>query len=128
MNYSFRRCLSSNLFVKYEHSVEFAVVASFVQIYMESVFDLLSGDLTPLTIREDFSASPLRTNSQTTQYQHHHSNNNNNFVQSSGTGIFIDQLTQVAITHPMQLLELISVGTQNRAAAATLMVNQSFVN
>ena len=70
------------------------MTASFVQIYNENIFDLLSGDENHLLIREDPKQG----------------------------GIFVGQLTHVVVQNALQLLEVLSVGTIQRASASTLMV------
>lgn len=78
---------------KNKNSTEFRVAVSFLQIYMENLMDLLDTSKTNLNIRED-----------------------------PRLGIFVENLTQVVVQEPVDILELIKEGAQNRVFSCTNMV------
>ena len=69
----------------YSHSADLLITLSFLQIYMENVYDLLKPDKKPLKLREDPSG-----------------------------GIFVSDLTQVPIDSFSQATNLINAGICNR--------------
>eukprot|EP00698_Gefionella_okellyi_P000453 TRINITY_DN10409_c0_g1_i1.p1 TRINITY_DN10409_c0_g1~~TRINITY_DN10409_c0_g1_i1.p1 ORF type:complete len:471 (+),score=66.67 TRINITY_DN10409_c0_g1_i1:508-1920(+) len=71
---------------------EFRVVVSFLQIYLETIHDLLDPRKTNLVIRED-----------------------------PKSGVFVDQLTQAPVTSASHLMQTIAAGARNRATSSTLM-------
>lgn len=66
-----------------------------MQLYQETVLDLLTPNGTNLLVREDPKASTF----------------------------YVDQLTHVVVESPMQLLELVQLGSVNRISSGTLMVS-----
>lgn len=74
-------------------SIEFRVTVSFLQIYMENTMDLLDTGKTNLNIRED-----------------------------PKLGIFVENLSQVVVKEPSDVMELIRDGAQNRVFGSTNMV------
>mmetsp|Transcript_5036 Transcript_5036/g.12089 ORF Transcript_5036/g.12089 Transcript_5036/m.12089 type:complete len:87 (-) Transcript_5036:1479-1739(-) len=74
-------------------SSEFRVTVSFYELYLETIKDLLEPSHTNLNIRED-----------------------------PKTGVFLEGLTQVVVTSPKQLLDLIQEGAAGRATSTTRMV------
>jgi hypothetical protein len=102
----------------------FTVQASYVQLYCESVYDLLQG----YSIGGDRGLTSPGGN-----------NNNNNinsgtFLSSSSslqiredpeTGVFVEGATWVNVEDMTQCLSVLAAGSRNRAVAATLMNAQS---
>ena len=70
------------------------MTSSFIEIYNDNIYDLLVSTTGSLNIRED-----TRTGE-----------------------VYVENLTQVTVRSPMQLLELISLGSRTRVTASTLMV------
>ncbi|KAL0221104.1 hypothetical protein RCL1_000958 [Eukaryota sp. TZLM3-RCL] len=71
---------------------EFRVTVSFMQIYMETIMDLLDCSKVNLSIRED-----------------------------PKSGVFVDSLTQLQVDNPAQVLDHIREGAANRAISSTAM-------
>ncbi|KAJ4456170.1 putative Kinesin-II 95 kDa subunit [Paratrimastix pyriformis] len=76
----------------HRHEIEFRVTASFLQIYMESILDLLNPTQVNLSIRED-----------------------------PKMGIYVDHLTPLVCRCASDVMEVIRDGAQNRAMSNTLM-------
>lgn len=82
----------------YKDKVEFRVTVSFLQIYMENIMDLLDSTKVNLTIKED-----------------------------PKNGLFVDNLTQVVVQEPQDVIQLIKEGSQNRAVSSTNMVSAIYL-
>ncbi|EFC35988.1 kinesin [Naegleria gruberi] len=77
---------------EYSNNTEFRVFVSFMQIYMENIMDLLDASKTNLPIRED-----------------------------PKNGVFVEQLTQVQVNEPYEVMQLIKEGSKNRQVNSTNM-------
>eukprot|EP01028_Stygiella_incarcerata_P013293 TRINITY_DN8181_c1_g2_i1.p1 TRINITY_DN8181_c1_g2~~TRINITY_DN8181_c1_g2_i1.p1 ORF type:complete len:733 (+),score=260.59 TRINITY_DN8181_c1_g2_i1:73-2271(+) len=77
---------------EHSHDTEFRITVSFLQIYMESIMDLLDTRKQNLVIRED----PKQ-------------------------GIFVERLTHVVVDSFQDVMELIGAGAMNRAITCTNM-------